>query len=173
MALIDVQAAFISTENRPIVGNILKLIKSMSYDLYIEAVFSAEKGSIWDKQMGWTLPASSRTSSVAEIKEALKERIPRIFIHKHTKSIFGDPHCLARQLRSSDIEEVHLVGFDINDCVLASAMASFDSGFYTYVIEDCCGASSGRKLAQSGVFVLRHLHMTNHSVSEQTKFAHL
>jgi len=123
--------------------------------------------------MGWTLPDAGHVQTVSAIASILESKSPRIRIHKHTKSVFNACPDLAQQLRMSGIEELHIVGFDANDCVLASALDAFDAGFVTYVIEDCCGASSGEEVKKSGLKVLRHLCLTNHSVWEAVPFIRL
>jgi nicotinamidase-related amidase len=167
LAVVDVQTAFINATSRSTVLNITRLIESFPYDSYVEAVFSAERGSLWDRQTKWILPDGKDVRTISEVAELLRGgRVTRI--HKHTKSIFnenGDGD-VSRILRSDGIEEIHLVGFDVNDCVLASALDSFDRGFFTYVIEECCGASGGPGLKDHAVAILRHLNMTNNSQVE-------
>jgi nicotinamidase-related amidase len=165
LALVDVQSAFVNANSQNAILNIKRLLEAIRYDVYIEAVFSAPPGSLWDRQTGWTLPEDKQTCSVSELAEVLRDRgVWRV--HKNSKSIFSGDVPLAERLRSSGIEELHLVGFDLNDCVLASAFDSFDCGFYTYVIEECCAASSDLRLGRHATAILRHLHMTNNSQFE-------
>lgn len=165
LAIIDVQQEFVSTGGSTTVANIRRLIGSVSYHLYIEAVFDAGRGSIWDLQTGWSTPNSARPDTLEVVAAALKGR-PVIPVRKHTKSVFSGIPNLAVVLRKHKIQELHLVGFDINDCVMASAFDSFDNGLFTYVIEECCGASLGTELWGPAVALLRYLNMTNNSLHE-------
>ena len=84
-------------------------------------------------------------------------------IIKSTKSVFlADPK-LVEFLKSHDIQEIHCVGYDINDCVMATANDGFDSGFFSYVIEECSESSESEKLRDDALAILRENEMTNHS----------
>jgi len=62
------------------------------------------------------------------------------------------------------IDEVHLAGFDINDCVLATAYDALDQGYFTFAIEECCGRTdSDRSVIDAALMVLRKQAMTNNS----------
>jgi nicotinamidase-related amidase len=172
LAVIDVQEAFLTARSRSVLPNIVKLIETVPYDSYIEAVFSTERGSLWDRQTRWILPSSRKVQTVAEVNALLSgRRVTRI--HKHTKSIFDPAGDLAAALRADRIEELHLVGFDLNDCVLASALDAFDRGFFTYVLEECSGASEGPTLKAHAIAILRHLNLTNNSTVEDFPLTHL
>jgi nicotinamidase-related amidase len=165
LAIIDVQKEFVASNSSGPVANIKKLIASVPYNLYVEALFSAEPGSLWDRQTGWSLPHTQEINTIKGVASTLENR--RVFqIQKHTKSAFkGDPNLLSI-LRAHRIDELHLVGFDLNDCVMASAFDSFDHGIFTYVIEECCGASRGTDLRTQAINLLRYLNLTNNSIYE-------
>ena len=165
LAIIDVQHEFVGNTEAATLSNIKKLIASVAYNLYVEAVFSAEPDSLWDRQTGWSLPENRGSKTLDDISAALRNRSV-LKIRKHTKSAFkGNPDLLS-VLRKHEIEELHLVGFDLNDCVMASAFDSFDNGMFTYVIEECCGASSGSELREPAVSLLRYANLTNNSIYE-------
>lgn len=135
------------------------LLERIEYDAYIEAVFSAEKGSLWDTQQDWICPENEETHSVEEIKELLDSKNP-LKVHKHTRSVFRGNQDVVAFLKEKGIEEVHLVGTETNDCVLATSFDAFDSGFPVYVLEECCeSATEGRH--QMGLDLLRLQGMTN------------
>ena len=54
--IVDVQSAFITKRNGYVVKNILALLRKVPYHLYVESIFHAERGSLWDKQTGWICP---------------------------------------------------------------------------------------------------------------------
>jgi nicotinamidase-related amidase len=70
---------------------------------------------------------------------------PNGVARKTTRSCFKgfDPEALKAFLRQRKIEEIHFVGFDINDCVLASAYEAIDSGYYSFILEELCHQQSG------------------------------
>ena len=165
LAIIDVQKDFVPFDDSATLSNIRKLIASVPYHLYIEAVFSAEPSSLWGLQTGWSLPKGNKVSTLKEISEALENH--RVYqIRKHTKSVFKGRPDLLSLLRKYEICELHLVGFDLNDCVMASAFDAFDSGLFTYVIEECCGESKGSGLRRPALELLRYLNLTNNSIHE-------
>lgn len=170
--VIDVQPEYINKETQVIVDNIMRLLKNVKYDLYVEAVFFAGKNSIWDKQQFKTFPKKS-LKSVSEIRNILKS-LKSILVIKDKKSIFKGDVDLLKELKRQKIEEVHLVGVDTNDCILASAFESFDFQFFTYVIEESCAHSeSNPRLHKKALDILRYEHMTNNSVLEKMDFIKL
>jgi len=164
LAIIDVQAEFV-TEADDCLLNIERLAAAVSYDLYIESVFTGGPTSLWQLQTGWSLPEGSHSQVLPAVTRWLTGKCV-VSVRKTTKSIFKGDQSLLDILRAHRIEELHLTGFDINDCVMASAFDAFDNGLVTYVIEECCGPSSGTDLALPAVKVLRYLNLTNNSVYE-------
>ena len=159
LIVVDMQPAFIKDHNSHIIPKVRALIQNVAYDAYVEAVFSAEKGSLWDTQQDWTCPEGEDTHTVDEIKKLLDSKSP-LKVHKHTRSVFRGNQDVVAFLKEKGIEEVHLVGTETNDCVLATAFDSFDSGFPVYVLEECCeSATKGRH--QMGLDLLRLQGMTN------------
>lgn len=166
LIVVDLQPAFIKDHNSHIVSRVKALLGQVDYDAYIEAVFSAEKGSLWDTQQDWICPEGEDTHSVDEIRELLESNNP-LRVHKHTRSIFRGNQDVVAFLKEKDIEEVHLVGTETNDCVLATAFDAFDSGFPVYVLEECCeSATEGRH--QMGLDLLRIQGMTNNRCLAET-----
>lgn len=158
LILVDIQHGFIKRADKSFLANVRTLIGKQKYDLYIETTFHADKGSLWDKQTDWTFPYEP---TVPEVLELLKGKNV-VKVIKETKSVFKGNKKLVPILKKNKIEEIHIIGFDTNDCVFATAQESFDLGFYTYVIEECTGSSNGKKLHNSAISILRHLGMTNH-----------
>ncbi|MDP3742177.1 MAG: cysteine hydrolase [Candidatus Micrarchaeota archaeon] len=168
LLIIDLQSAFVDSRNNYLVQNIASLIKNMNYDFYASAIFHAEKNSLWDKQQNWTCPKNSDFHTVEPVNQLL-EPLNVVRVEKETKSIFKGDKKLLEMLKRKRIEEVHVVGCDTNDCVLASAFEAFDLGFFTYVIEECCQAPL-EELQVAALDVLRRQHMTNNSCVEKIDF---
>jgi nicotinamidase-related amidase len=159
LLLIDVQNSFMKTWKKEFLKNLNDLIFENNYQFYINVSFEAKKGSLWDKQIKWIFPYEP---TIVELKELLKDK-PVIEVIKETRSAFKANVDISEILKNKKIKEVHIVGFDTNDCVYASAQASFDEGFFTYVIEECTGASGGKEIQKYAIKMLRHLNLTNHS----------
>ncbi len=151
-------------------------MNSTSYDLYINAVFYTGKNSIWQRQTKWSLPKKEAKNHIL-IEEILdkkrKENDNVIYILKKSKSVFKgwiinsamlNGFTPQEYLYGKDIEEVHIVGLDTNDCVLATAYEAFDLGFFTYVIEECVQSSEGNNIHKKGIDLLRHLGLTNKNI---------
>ncbi len=124
---------------------------------------------MWDVQQQWTCPKGEKTETVGELSQKLSQLKP-IMVEKETKSVFKGNKNIAKILKAGGIQEIHVVGLDTNDCVLSTAYESFDLGFVTYVIEECCQSSSSDALHQSALKVLQGQDMTNNSCSEDIEF---
>lgn len=159
LLIIDVQAGFVNKRNRWAVPNIVTLITDGGYALFVRAEFSAGNDSQWVRQSGWTFDPSPTVPEIAEILDP--ERT--FFVQKTSRSVFIERPDLVKSLRDHGIEEIHVVGYDINDCVLATANDAFDYGFYTYVIEEASESSEGSSLREAALLILRENEMTNHS----------
>ena len=159
--IIDVQPVFINKHNRYIIENIVHLIKNSNYDLYVTAVFFSQKGDLWDIHRGSIIPKNSDTKVVDQIKKTIPQH-KHFYLTKQTRSMFHGDIDLVSILNENNIEEIHITGLETDDCVLATALESFDLGFYPYVIEECC-ESSTEDLHKTGIKLLRDKKMTNHS----------
>lgn len=166
LIVVDVQPSFLNERNEYIVENILKLLSQIQYDSIVVATFHAEKGSLWEVQQKWTCPQGNQTKTIEKLSEKLKSLNP-IETVKETKSVFKGDKDVENLLKKNGIEEIHVVGLDTNDCVLATAYESFDRGFVTYVIEECCQSSSSDLLHQQALKILQGQDMTNISCSEE------
>lgn len=98
---------------------------------------------------------------VSEVGEALAPFEP-LEVVKDTRSVFRGDRDVRKYLRERNIAEVHLIGTETHDCVLATAYDAFDSGFLPCVIEECCESGTpGRH--EEGLKLLRWQNMTNNS----------
>lgn len=162
LIIVDVQPAFLNPRNAQVVDRIVELVLTTQYDVFVEATFSCREGSIWDLQQGWICPQGAATVTDIRVAAALRPHNP-IRVHKSTKSVFGGEPTLAHTLAKLGIQEIHVVGLDTNDCVLATAFDAFDSGFVTYVIEECTESSASQRAHLDGLRVLREQNMTDQS----------
>ncbi len=160
LIIVDIQDGFIKKWKGPFLQNLETLFRQESYDIYVEATFHAEKGSLWDKQTDWTFPYEP---SIMLVQDFLREKKNVVSLIKETRSTWKGDKDITKIFKQKGIQEVHIVGFDTNDCVFATAQESFDLGFYTYVIEECVGASAGKKMHDYAIAILRDLGLTNHA----------
>ena len=140
------------------------------YDLYIEATWSADKGSTFQRQSGNILTKEAAGPTSTDLLSALANKSGPIHrVHKTTRSAFKAPTSpsLEGVLKENEIEEVHLFGVDINDCVLATAYDATDLGFFTCVIEELSHHSQGiEEMKDAAIAVLARQNMTNNSLFE-------
>ena len=161
LIVIDLQPAFIKPHNQHIIPNIISLVKHVPYDAYVEAVFHAEKGSLWDTQQGFTVLQDEGMRTVDEVMGVLARYDP-LHVIKETRSTFKGDQDLVSHFKERDIKEVHLVGTETHDCVLATAYDAFAAGLPVYALEECIESGTpGRH--QAGLRLLRWQSMTNNS----------
>jgi len=165
LLVIDVQDIFMNKHVEHIPGRIVSLIKEIEYSIYVEALFHAEAGSIWDRQQQWTGPKNGHLFSMPELSSALGNK-RAVYLGKETRSAFKGEFQLHQYLQDNDIKEVHIVGVDTSDCVLATAHEAFDLGYFTFVIEECCQVAHDRTLHEKAVDILRFGKLTNNSCIE-------
>src|SRR4029077_2327004 len=104
------------------------------------------------------------------LTELQRKPAPKFRIEKNTRSCFKgfNSEGLGRFLRDNSIEEINFVGYDINDCVLASAYEAVDSGYFTFVIEELCHHWDGsERLKEAALGILRAQGLTNHSTKTE------
>lgn len=172
LIIVDVQSGFLNDRNKYIIDIIKTLIGNTSYDFYVESAFHAEKGSLWEKQTNWTLPKDKNSKTVEELSALLSNK-SHLHMEKQTKSTFKGIPDLDNKLKKRGIEEVHIVGLDANDCILATAYEAFDLGYFTYVIEECTESSSSEEIRDVGFKILQHLNLTNNSCVEKVEMRDL
>ncbi len=159
LIIVDVQSSF-ADKNNPIVSAIEKVIRDGKYHAIIEAVFSTEGNPLWKKQTGWICEFKE---TLPEIKNLIDKSPLKIYSKKNTKSAWKGTPDIYPFIKKNGIEEIHVIGYDANDCVMATAMESFDLGFQTYVIEEAVGSSNGENLRKEAIEILRNVDGTNHS----------
>ena len=169
LLLVDIQPGFLNKRNWYIIDRVKLLIENTDYDFFIESIFHTEKGSIWDRQMKWTLPKDENFKTVDQLAELLATK-ECLHLEKETKSAFKGSPDLHSELKKRNIEELHIVGMDTNDCVLASAFEAFDLNYFTYVIEECAESSKSVEMRKVGFSILRQVKLTNNTCIEPVDF---
>ncbi|HJQ09183.1 MAG TPA: isochorismatase family cysteine hydrolase [Candidatus Saccharimonadales bacterium] len=166
LIVIDLQPAMLKPHNDHIVPRIASLIERVPYDGYVEAVWHSGDGSLWGEMMNVDHPKDETTHTVDIVHKLLAPHHP-LQVTKTSRSVFMGNQDVAKYLRDLDIEEVHLVGTETNDCVFATAMSAFDLSFRPYVLEECCEALYEGRHTQ-GVQLLRYQKLTNNSCLAET-----
>src|SRR5581483_2907583 len=171
LCVIDVQPRTLSPKAKELIPYMVQLIERMPYDAYIEATYFADQDSMFFKQ-GNLLRTREQTGRTApELSGALQRTgKPYLVVEKNTRSFFKAKNAaeLHEFLGANAIEELHFIGFDINDCVLASAFDAIDLGYYTYIIEELCHHwDANDSLKRAALTIYRRQNMTNRSANRK------
>ena len=165
--LVDIQPKTLSAKAPVLVGPIKEFVSASKYEAYVEANYYADERSMFFRQGEVLLKKADAGGTATEILTELEGKAaPKFRVEKNTRSCFKgfNSKDLGAFLRANRIEEIHLVGYDINDCVLASAYEAVDSGYFTYVIEELCHHWDGsEQLKEAALAVLRIQGLTNNS----------
>lgn len=96
-------------------------------------------GSNWERLRGWSeLKDEPQTALIEELTDATS-----FVFKKSTYSAWSSEVMAVAASRS--VRDIVLAGVDTNECVLATALSIFDSGFTPIVVEDCCASSGGEE----------------------------
>jgi nicotinamidase-related amidase len=164
--IVDAQTQTLCAEAQTLIPSMVNLINEYAYDAYVEANYYADETSMFFKQENFLKTREEAGPTASEIVSALSSKNPpRIFVEKNTRSCFKGAagRDLLLFLQDHQIEEAHFIGYDINDCVLASAYEAIDLGYFTYVIEELCHHwNADQLLKQSAIEIYRQQSMSNH-----------
>ena len=160
--IVDVQDSFIIERNKYILPNIYKIIENIDYNLIISSITYNEKDTQWDKQIGWTEMYNIREEIIPEISKLIENK-NHITVEKLTRSIFKSDENIQKILNDNDIEEIHIVWYETNDCVMATAFDSIDLWYYTFVIEEACETRTTASNHTKAKDILKYLNLTNNS----------
>jgi nicotinamidase-related amidase len=118
------------------------------------------------RQSGYDFDRAITGPTDEEIKRILKEKTAPVFtVEKTTRSVFKSGNAyLYKDLRKRGIEEIHFLGYDINDCVMASLLDANDEGFFTYILEDLCHHNKALPdLKEAALHLMRRHKLTDKS----------
>lgn len=160
--IVDVQEWFIIERNKYIIPRILELIKTGDYDSIVYSVQYNQKESLWYKQIGWC-EEIVETDTIFEIQEVLKKYKNVYKVNKLSRSIFKCDENIHEILKKHQIKEIHICGYESNDCVFASAQESFDLWYFTFVIEEATETRTTAINHTYAIALLKYLNLTNNS----------
>lgn len=166
LIVVDVQPQTLAPEAKVLIPFMASFISKVDYSAYVEANYFADHNSMFFKQDGFLKTKEETGPSAQEVRVAISSKsAPHLLIEKNTRSCFkssiGDE--VRMFLERNEIEEVHFIGYDINDCVLASAYEAIDLGYFTYVIEELCHHwNADESLKRAAITIFRRQSMSNH-----------
>lgn len=171
--VIDVQPATLVQAAKELIRSMVRMIDQTEYDAYVEANYFADEQSMFFKQNGFLLNRAEAGQTAPEIKTVLSSKAaPHILVEKNTRSCFKAANAeeLHSFLKQHQVEEVHFIGYDINDCVLASAYDAIDLGYFSYVIEELCHHWEANEiLKECAIAIYRRQNMSNNGNDSPAK----
>lgn len=167
LVVIDAQPATLqSADAERRLALISAYIAKANYSAYVVARYHAPADSMFARQCDWQLSPEDAGPSDEAIDAAIAATgRPVLAVEKTTRSIFKARSVDARAfLDAHGIDELHICGFDVNDCLMATAYDAIDLGYFSYVIEECSGRTDANPtLIEAALTVLRWQGMTNTS----------
>ena len=173
--IIDVQTDTLKNDSAlAIVDKIAAFLEKIDYDAYVVVEYSAPKSSMFYKQCGFELTKEEAGGTDCRIESFLQSCDANVLhVEKTGRSCFkgNHPESLTDFLGQYGIEEAHFVGFDINDCVLASAYDALDLGYYSFVLEELCHHHAGLDdLRETALKIFHRQEMTNNSLAKHIPY---
>jgi len=157
-----------------ITERIAVFLQQQTYDAYVVAEYFAPPESMMWKQSEFQYSEAETGPTSEKILTALVDFDKDVLrIQKTNRSCFKSfqQDELRKFLQARQIGEIHFVGFDINDCVLASAYEAIDLGYYSFVLEELCHRYDGdQSTKEAALTILRQQCMTNNSLGDRILF---
>lgn len=162
LIIVDITESFILDRNKYIIPWINNLINNIDYDLFVTCIPYNKKWSLRTSQIWWNDLLDKKYKLDSSILKALENK-NHIQLNKISKSAFKWDLRLVDILKDKDIKEVHIVWYESNDCVLATAFEAFDLWFYTFVIEEACETWTTESNHKHAIAILNYLKLSNNS----------
>lgn len=174
LCIIDVQPKTLVWK-RPLklVRKIRKFMNVVPYDAYIVVEYHAPKSCMMFKQTGWSITKKDAWWTDQTILKYIKDKDNVCYIEKTDRSCFAleNKDKILKFLKKSNIEEIHLVWFDTNDCVLASLYWWLGCWLYCYVLEELTNSYAyNEKLYKAALTIFRESHLSNNSIHPKIPF---
>lgn len=151
--VIDVQNFFKNEKTGAIAGKISDYVQKNKngYEFIVFTVFkNDEKSSLWNI-LKWQGCNENKDIEIMEPLSAIADKSD--IIQRNTYSLLKSPK-IQEKLKSNNINEVDICGFDTDCCVLATAYDLFDSGYKVDVLENLCFSTSEEKLHDPAIKIL-------------------
>jgi nicotinamidase-related amidase len=153
LIVIDVQKYFLTKKTKIIVEKISNYLKisPQKYSLIYFTIFRNDPDApLWMISEWKDCTHSPNTDICNEIKEFTNNN--NLF-YKNILSAAKVPQII-QGIKSRNIREVHLCGFDTDCCVLATAYDLFDQGIKPVILEDLTWSTSKEKLHHPALRIL-------------------
>ncbi len=127
LLVIDFQNEFINEQTKNSVNELTNLINSNKYDdiLFTRFINSTDNPCF---KTGWTGCLDEESIKIpVDTKEFT-------VLDKSTYSAYNDE--LINYLKEHNIDNIYIAGFDIDCCVLATALNLFENNYNTYILKD-------------------------------------
>ena len=151
--IVDVQNGFVNDNTKhllPVINGLVTSWEEKSWPIACSR-FVNLPGSNWEKLRDWhELMAEPDTLLASD----LKVNTPYVF-KKSTYSAWSSE--VISLAANQQIQDIVLVGIDTNECVLATALAIFDTGFVPWVVEDGCASTGGHQVHDDAISLTRAL----------------
>lgn len=119
------------------------------YSVVIASGFYNEPGSTYDRLVGGDDLRDPGDVAIAADVEQVADLVV-------TSATYSSLTPRAHQaLVEAEVREVHVVGIDTDQCVLATVFALFDAGYEPRVLEDLVASASGATCHEAGLVALR------------------
>ncbi len=152
---------------KEVTKKIRRFLDVCAYDAYVVVEYFADTGSMMFKQTDWAIGREEAWKTDAEILDWVKNKEDVLYVQKTNRSCFAleNQEKILEFLKKNAIDEIHLVWFDINDCVLATLYGWLGCELYSYVLEELSHHFGwNEELRTSALNLFRHHHLTNNSL---------
>ena len=149
LVIIDVQRGFINAATAHVPARVAAL--QADYASVIATRFVNPEGSAHRRLIGWRRFAPGSADTELAFTHEPHVRV----IEKQTYSALTDE--VRTLLAAAGTTEVHLCGIATDNCVLASAIAAFETGLTPVVLGDACASHAGADYHDWGLRILRRL----------------
>jgi len=157
LAIVDVQHGFNTNLDTQEVIKKLSDIDKDNYSMIVATKFINDNSSMFIKQLGYTKMFNEDDTEFLPIVKSLYDiQIP--------KKTYSGAESIIEALQSTSVQEVDVIGFDTDGCVLSTAIGLFDYGYKVNVIEDLCASSGGEDIHQAALAVLERCIGRDHVV---------
>ena len=153
LLVVDVQNGFMNEATEHVLPVINKLIKTWQRKGWpiVCSRFVNIEGSNWETLRDW-----HRLKGEPDTALAAGFQVDTPYIFKKSTYSAWDSDVLA-VTSAHDVRDVVIAGIDTNECVLATAIGVFDSGYTPWLVEDACASTGGAEVHATAIGLLQAL----------------
>ena len=156
LILVDVQNGFVQTEYaEESFQRVCKLLERRLFDTVIATKYWNEEGSVICRLMDWHKLCTPKEQ---DLRSEIKPFVDYITTKNTYSSMNEEMIGLLKNLNDGELpEQVFLLGYDTECCVLATATDLFELGVRPVVLTSYCGSHDGERYHQAGIISMEHL----------------